>query len=211
MNVYGPVDLIQDSLKENQTLYNGKIWRNLYYNVMDHQFFLSKEFLTGSLSIKGKTFDNIQLKYDLYKDEILTSIDSGRILQLNKEMIDSFTLSFQNINYRFISMQEDSLKRDRSFFNVLYNGESSLLLKFSKKIDKLADEGKYDKFYQIQKIYFVKGKAFYQITGKNDLFKILPEDKTRIKDFMKKNKLRISGKDPESFIPLIRYYDAQIH
>src|ERR1035437_2536330 len=103
-----PVKSIQsDTLLDNQTLYNGKIWRNLYYLVMEDQFLFSKEYLPGILTIGGKTFNNVLLKYDIFKDEVLTPIDSGRILQLNKELIDSFSISFLNRKYQFIKMKED--------------------------------------------------------------------------------------------------------
>jgi hypothetical protein len=205
-----PVKKIQaDTLLDNQTLYNGKIWRNLYYLVTDDQFLFSKEYLPGILTIRGKTFNNVLLKYDIFNDEVLTPIDSGRIIQLNKELIDSFSLSFQNRNYHFIKMKEDSLKTSKSFFNVLYKGKSTLLLKFGKKIDKLSVEGKYDKFYQINKIYIVSGEKLNQVSGKGDVLKLFQEDKIQINDFMKKSKLRISEKEPESFIPVIRFHDRK--
>ncbi len=196
-----------DTLLDNQTLYNGRIWRNLYYLVMEDQFLFSKEYLPGILTIRDKTFDNVLLKYDIFKDELLTPIDSGRILQLNKELIDSFSISFQSKKYHFVKMKEDTLKSSKSFFNVLYKGKTELLLKFEKKIDKLAVEGKYDKFYQINRLYIVSSEKLYPVSRKGDLFKIFPEDKTRLKDFIKKNKLRISEKEPESFIPAIRFHD----
>ena len=195
-----------DSLLDNQTLYNGRIWRNLYYLVQDDQFLFSKEFLPAVLTIRGKTF-NVMLKYDIFNDEVLTPIDSGRILQLNKELIDSFSLSFQNRKYLFIKMTEDTLKASKSFFNVLYKGKTTLLLKNEKKIDKLAVDGKYDKFYQINRIFIVSAEKLYPVNGKVDLFKVMSEDKSQLIDFMKKNKIRISGKNPESFIPVIRFHD----
>lgn len=205
-----PVKSVQsDTLLDNQTLYNGKIWRNLYYLVMEDQFLFSKEYLPGILTINGKTFNNVQIKYDIFKDEILTPIDSGRILQLNKELIDSFSISFLDKKYQFIKMKEDSLKTYLSYFNVLYKGKTTLLLKFEKKIDKLSVEGKYDKFYQITRIFIVTGEKLYQVSGKGDLFRLFPEDKMQLKDFMKKSKLRISEKEPESFIPVIRFHDRK--
>ncbi|HZY25621.1 MAG TPA: hypothetical protein VFE71_07330 [Bacteroidales bacterium] len=203
-----PVVAIQpDTLWDNQTLYNGRIWRNLYYLVQDDPFLFSKEFLPGVLTIRSKTFNNVLLKYDILNDEVLTPIDSGRILELNKELIDSFSLSFQNRKYLFIKMTEDTLKAAESFFNVLYKGKTTLLLKHEKKIDKLAVDGKYDKFYQVNRIFIVSDEKLYQVNGKADLFKVMPEDKGQLKDFMKSNKIRISGKNPESFIPVIRFHD----
>ena len=199
---------LQDTVKEDQTLYNGKIWRNLYYLIKEDQFLFSKEFLPGSVWVRGKLFTNIPLKYDIYKDELITPFDEGKLLQLNKEMIDSFSLSFQNTKYRFIKVMEDSLKGTNSFFNILYKGKTSLLVKYSKKIDKMAVEGKYDEFYLIRKVYLDMGNGLLQVTGKKDLLKYLPENQAKVKEYMKTNKLRISEKTPGSFLPVIRFYDS---
>jgi hypothetical protein len=198
----------QDTTKENQVLYNGRIWRNLYYMVQGDQFLFSKEFLPGSLSISGKTFPNILLKYDIFSDEILTPIDSGKILQLNKELIDSFSVIFQNKKYRFTKIKEDSQKRFKSFVNVIYEGKTDLYVKYNKKIDRSSIEGKSDNFYQTSLIYFVKDKILYTIFNKRDLFTILKKDKSQMRDFIKKNKLRVSKKEPESFAQVIIYYDS---
>jgi hypothetical protein len=198
----------QDTSKENQVLYNGRIWRNVYYMVQGDQFLFSKEFLPGSLSISGKTFPNILLKYDIFSDEILTPIDSGKILQLNKELVDSFSVIFQDKKYRFTKIMEDSLKRFKSFVNVIYEGKSALYVKYNKKIDRSSIEGKSDSFYQTSLIYFVKDKIVYTLSNKSDLFAILHEYKSQIRDFIKKNKLRVSKKEPESFAQVIIYYDS---
>ena len=198
----------QDTVRENQILYNGRIWRNIFYMVEGDQFLFSREFLPGSLTISGKTFSNIYLKYDIFKDEVLTPADQGGIVQLNKEMVDSFSLFFQNKSYLFIRLQEDSLKRSSRYFNVLYKGKTVLYVSYRKKIDKLAVEGKYDKFYQLTRIYFVKDNIFSQIDNKGDLIRILVEYKGMIKKYIKNNGLDVSKKEPESFVPVIRYYDS---
>lgn len=204
-----PVKLTkQDTLQENQILYNGRIWRNLFFHIQGDQFLFSNEFLSGSLSISGKSFPNLLLKYDVFNDEILIPIDSGRILQLNKELVDSFYLVFQNKTYHFRKIQEDNLKRLQSFVNVLYEGKTSLYIKYSKRIDRSSNEGKYDSFYQMNRIIFVNDNVLYTITDKSDLLEVLKNDKVLIRDFMKKNKLKVSKKEPESFVPVLRYYDS---
>jgi hypothetical protein len=174
----------------------------------EDQFLFTNKFMTGSLTINGKTFTDIDLKYDIFKDEILTPVDPGGILQLNKELVDSFSVVFQNKKYRFTKIQEDSLKRLKSYVNIIYKGKTVLYVKYNKKIDRSAIEGKSDSFYQTSRIYFVKDNIAYTLTDKSDLFEVLKKDKAQIRDFMKKNKLRVSKKDPESFVPIIRYYDS---
>ncbi len=100
---------VNDTLKENQILYNGRVWRNRYYYVNEDQFFLSKEFLPGSVTISGKTFDNLELRYDIYSDQIMIPMYNGPILQLNKEMVDSFSINFMNEEWRFVNLKRDTL------------------------------------------------------------------------------------------------------
>lgn len=204
------MDAEQDTITDNQLLYNGKMWRNQYYLVKEDQFLYSKEFLPGSISMRGRSFSGVFLKYDLYKDEILTPTQDG-ILQINKEMIDSFSLSFQNRKFDFIKLQEDSLKKSSTFYNVVYKGKTALLIRYYKKIDKLAVEGKYDQFYQVSRVFLFKGNKLLQVTGKKDLLNSMGEDKAVIKEFMKANKIRVSEKDPASFIPVVKYYDSLNH
>jgi len=198
----------QDTLKENQILYNGKLWRNRYYRIREDQFLFSKEFLSGNLSINGRLFRNLNIRYDIYNDEIMIPKNEGTILQLNKEMVDSFTLNFDNKTYKFTQIREDSVRGFNGYVNVLYKGKNALYVKFKKEIELLAVERKFDMFYQIHRIYFVKDSIVYQVTGKGDLLKILNENKVQIRNYIKKNKLQISKKRPESFIPVIDYYDS---
>ncbi len=204
-----PVDLSKrDTLRENQILYNGKMWRNPYTMMKGDQFLFSQEYLYGSLTINGNFYKNILLNYDIYNDEILTPKNKGSIVQLNKEMVDSFTLVFGGETYRFVNTQEDSLPVIKGFVNVLYRGKSALYVKYKKEIESLAVDDKYDLFYQTYRIYFLNEGKVHQISNKSDLLKILKTDKIRIKEFMKKNRLRVSKKEAESFIPVIRYYDS---
>jgi hypothetical protein len=167
--------------------------------------------LYGSLTINGKSFSDILIKYDIYKDEIITPTNDGSVLQLNKEMVDSFILDFENKTYRFLNSEGDSISSIKGYVNVLYKGKSSLYVKYKNEIDLLAVDGKYDQFFQSHRIYFLKDGVDHQISRKNDLLKLLEENKTQVKDFMKKNKLHVSKKSPESFIPVLQYYDSIRH
>ena len=197
-----------DTLRENQALYIGKMWWNKYTNVKGDQFLFSRDFLPGSLTINGDIYRNILINYDIYNDEILIPKNNSSIVQLNKEMVDSFSVNNAGITYRFVNARMDSMSDIKGFVNELYKGKSILYVKYKKEIEELAVDDKYDLFYRTYRIYFLKDGQIYQITSKSDLLKVLKEDKTKIKDFMTKNRLKVSRKEPASFIPVIRYYDS---
>ena len=89
----------QDTVDENQMLYNGRTWRNLFPLIKENQFLFSKEFLKGSVTMRGKTFSDVMIKYDIFTDEIITPFAPAGMIQVNKQMVDSFSLIFQNKNY----------------------------------------------------------------------------------------------------------------
>jgi hypothetical protein len=198
----------QDTLKDNQLLYNGIYWRNKYYKVKEDQFLFSKDFLKGSVAINGKVFKDLDLRYDIYNDQIMTPTSFGMIIQLNKELTDSFTINFDNKIYRFTKVESDSVRGFNGFVNVLYKGKVALYVKYRKEIDLLAVDKKYDEFYQVHRIFFVKDDVVYPISRKGDLLKLMNENKEQIKSAIKKFKVKITKKEPESFIPVVRYYDS---
>lgn len=124
----------QDTLKERQILYNGIVWENKYHRIKEDQFLFSNFFLPGTISINGRTFKNLRIRYDIFSDEITIPINLEEIVQLNKEMVDSFTLSFEDKIYRFTNILNDTLKSFTGYIKLLYKGSSAFYVKYKKSI-----------------------------------------------------------------------------
>ena len=199
----------QDTLRKNQDLYNGRVWTNKQRRINGDQFLFANYFLPGTVSSNGKTYKNLTIRYDIFSDEISIPVNREEILQLNKEMVDSFTVSFENQAFKFIQIRDtlSSVEGFKGYVNVLYHQKTSLFIKHIKLITpEISDKSDGD-FLQTKRIFLVKDGIVSLIASVNDLYKALNTDKTQVKDFLKKNKLKISRDKPESFIPLLKYYD----
>ncbi len=211
LEVYGsrtfPEELpLPDSI-EKQILYNGRAWRNLYTKIKGDPFLFSTDFLSGTVTIGKKTFEQLKLKYDIFNDELLIISDRGLILQLNHEMIDFFSLSWLEKEYRFRRIEPDSLNTLSGFVNVLYDGTTPLYVKYKKEILLLAVENKYDMFNQVQRVYISKDGKYNLISSRRDFLNQLKDRKQQVKSYIRSNNLRIKKKDPLSFKPVLEYYD----
>lgn len=195
----------QDTLKENQMLYNGRLWRDLYSRIDGDQFLFSSDFIPGSVAMEGRVFTGVPLAYDIFKDQLITQTRHGLALQLNKEMVDSFSLSYNGKDYYF--ERADSTSEYSGYVNVLYKGRSSFMVKYKKNIDLLAVDKKYDQFYQVQRMYLVRDNSVDQFSGKLEFMKLLGDHKKQVRTYMKKNRITAAKSNPESFVPLIEYYD----
>lgn len=199
--------LQQDTLLENQILFNGRMWINQYFKVMEDQFLFSKDFLPGSVTINGRTFDDLEIRYDIYNDEIIIPTNHGLLIQLNKEMIDSFNITFENKSYHFTNIRTDSVKGFNGYLNVLYQGETTLYVKHKKEIAFLAVERKFDVFYKTQRMYIVRDNTIIPLSRRRELYKLLDDYKAQVRSYVKQNRLFVSVKDPESIVNVIKYYD----
>lgn len=197
----------QDTI-DKQVLYNGRVWRVLYKNVKGFEFLFTKEFMQGTVTIDGRTYHNLSLKYDIYNDEILTTTDHSIILQLNKAMVQKFTLNFENKVFNFQNIKADSANNISGYVNVLHEGKTMFFIKNKKDILLLADDNKYDIFSETSKTYLMKDGKIHPLNNRKDLLTILADKQFEIKTYIKKNKIQVSKKAPESFVPVLKYYDT---
>jgi hypothetical protein len=201
----------EDSLQKLQLLYRGVIWTNKYRRYSGDQFFLNPMFLPGSVSINGHTYKNLRLKYDIYSDEILTPLNMEEIIQLNKEMIDSFSLTFEKRIYRFINIPIDSASGLSGYCNLLYKGKSALYVKYVKEASTSVTAETDGEFNQSLRIFVESGEVIWPVKNSKDLSGIFKEDMEEVKNYISEKRLKVSKNDPDSFIPVIKYYDSINH
>jgi hypothetical protein len=203
------VYLTSDSIGR-QILYNGRVWRNLYTDTDDHQFFINSDFIWGSVTIDGYTFDSVSLRFDIYSDELLILKDDGTVVQLNREMIDSFSLIFIDREYSFKNFENDAQGQLTGYCNVLYNGSIKMYVKYMKEILSTSITRGPPKFNQINKIFVIKDGRVYRTDSRKDLLDLFTDedDKILLKKYIRNNQIRISRSNPESFRQVIEYYEA---
>jgi hypothetical protein len=204
---HNPISVV-DTLKERQILYNGILWANKYHKFEGDQYLFSDIFLPGSLSFNNHQFRNLEIRYDILSDEIMIPRDRDVIVQLNKEMVDSFTLVFEKKVYRFLNFRNDSLLGSGGYFNVLYKGRSALYVKYNKSITTVITDKSDGYFNQIVHLFLVMDGKDYKINRLKDIMNLVPGANEQIRKFIRSKKLKVTIKNPESFVPVIRYYDS---
>ena len=200
--------VIQNYNSDKQLLLNGRIWRNPYSKAIGNQFFLSDSFLKGSVFFNGRRFDNLDLLYDIKSDELLLKTESHPVIIMNKEMVDSFILVFNNRDYHIINFGNESSGVLRGYVNIIYDGPSTLYVKYRKNFQPLAVDGRYDLFYFENSAYLKKGNEIMPVAGKKKLLTLLEYKKKDIRHYIRSNSVKLRQKDPETYIPLLQYYDS---
>lgn len=112
-------DLVENAYGLDQNLVNGIQYSNRYMRSQGHPYFLEDRFKNGSVSIDGKIYQNVQLKYDLLLQRVEIKHKkylSGiyRYVTVSDRM-EAFSLG--EYEFRKLKIQEDT-ERYYQFINT---------------------------------------------------------------------------------------------
>jgi hypothetical protein len=204
------VSLYYQYTDRQSRLYNGVEFLGYSPRIEGHAFFLTNDWVTGSLVYDGMEYRDVPLMYDIFKDGlILRHFNSYFRVGLVREKIKEFDLG----NHHFIRLEIDSLAKSAvstGFYEVLYNGSVTVLARRIKTISETITYQLEQKFVQ-QDMYFIyKDSTYYAVKGNNDLLSVLKEKRNELKNYLRKNRYRYR-KDPENtIIKAAAYYDSSI-
>lgn len=196
---------VQDTMIINQILYNGKVWIGLYYGVYGTEFFIDNEWKKGDITMNGRVFTGLEIKYDTYNDNLLVNYLGKRVIVLNSEMIEGFSVYTTGGVTRFTNMS--GIHGMSGYYELLYDGGIKLYKKYRKRRAQFAVEARYDEFQPVNTLWIVKDNELHLITNRRNLFSLLGGNDKNFKKELKKSSKRIDVDSPASVKSLLEVYD----
>jgi hypothetical protein len=198
----------QDTVYIRQLLYNGRVWENRYQKILSHEFFMTRNPVSGSVTINDSTFHGLLLRYDLYNDELLMLDSPDTYLQLNKEAVSGFVLEIDGIRYLFENFDIKKTGSLKGYGQVIWHGDSWLVKKHVKEIKNRAVDNIYDSFIESRSTWLVTTEGSWQLSGSPDLYRALSDRAAEVKHFVRDSNIRFRVKEPESVVPILKFYDS---
>jgi hypothetical protein len=187
-------------------LYNGK--KYTYFlppGTGGTQFLFSSDYFVGDVTIKGKTFEGITLNYDIYNQQLLLQFadetGSFNIIEISKAWLESFRLGTKEFKY----LSFDNIPR---IYQVLGNGPLYFLYYWRKDLKLDASYGStYFTFTpSVKNQYVLMGDKLLAFKNKKSLILLFdPGLKPDIKNYMRRNKIKLRKASDQTMIELINY------
>jgi hypothetical protein len=150
-------------------------------------YFLEAGAREGTLLYDHVFYDSVHLLYDELQDELVFVDESHRVMLLN-EKIERFSL----LGHPFINLAE------QGFFELLYEGNSTLLKREEKKVRKVNSFSAEDRVIDTRPVYYIrKEDHLVRIDGKETFVKLWGNYEKEISAFIKHNKIKFK-KDLDS-------------
>ncbi|MCD0468251.1 hypothetical protein [Flavobacterium sp. JAS] len=191
---------------------NGKIHIDHYNLKNDHNYYLNKNFVTGTIYYDNQLYENVPIKYDIYKDQLVKSFGNTNSLAIDliSEKTDYFLIggkTFVNIDNKYKYPKDAT-----GFFEEKYLGKNfSLYIKHFKTSKEVVTESAvYTEFEEHSNSELLFESKFRTINTQKEISSIFPQLKSEIKDYYRKNKF-LEETNPDQFkADLIKFIDNNL-
>jgi len=160
----------------NQYLVNGAQYYNRYFQIKGHPYFLNSDFVSGSVVINGQRFSNVQVRYDVYSQQLEleyeTFSEASNSLVAVKELVDGFMYG----DHRFMKLDLDG---EQKFYQVIGTEQFSCNLHWNKNT-----------YTDIHLEIFSEAECSYLIQLKGDILEV-KNRKTFVRCFPKSKQKEI--------------------
>jgi len=190
-------------------LINGKVYQPIHHLAKGHPYFLNANLKKGTLYIKGTTYKDLDINYNIETDEIIlrTQFKNGLItyILLNSSFIDSLSIE----NHFFINSSVITSSNPIGFLERLYKGKYSAYLKHNKSfVDTQSLEIQFGEYIDSKEIiYITDGKTFTKINSKNAIINYFPTHKKEIKKYMRGKSILFNSITSNQLYNLFSYCD----
>ncbi len=191
------------------TLYNGIKYTYFFPSgTGSHQYLNSTEFITGSVILKGKIYDDVLLNYDIYNQLLLLKYadETGvlNIIQVSTAWLGGFHLGNMQFTYC-------DYGKGRRFYQVLGTGPVKILNYWRKDLNlKLAyGTSEYTFSPPLRESFILKDGSIKTYRNNRNLLKIFdPGMRPDIKDYLRKNRIKVKKASDKEMTNLINYINT---
>jgi len=202
---------------ENIGIYEGVAYKKNYRTINEyHEYYISTKFLTGDIVYDRQVYYDIDMKYNIYDDELIVKlpVQSGHsIIKLISEKVEWFSLN----NHEFIRLSKKNnahfFEKISGFFEISFQNTLLTLYKKNKKTRKKQLDIKltYSEFKDKNEYFLYYNKEYYKIRSKKDLVQLFPNQKKSINTFYSINKVSLNSNSDIFMNKLIKHLSSLIN
>lgn len=193
---------------EEASIYKGVHHIGYPVSIEGNAYFQSADWQTGSVLYDHILYENIEMRYDLYKDQlIVTPQEQGRMfISLFSPRVTKF--SFSGFNFIRIGNSDEKTSPAPGFYLQLASGKLTMLAKKSKVISERIEGRTFlQKFDETVKYYLLKDSVYYPIKNKKDMLAAVKDKKKEVQQFLSKNKLNYRKGREKTLVAVAEFYN----
>ncbi|HTK20544.1 MAG TPA: hypothetical protein VL442_13550 [Mucilaginibacter sp.] len=214
VNLQQTISHFYKAIGEESRLYNGHEYPPYDPQIKNSALYPydAKTWAPGDINYDDVLYRNVPMMYDVYKDAVI-------VLLYNKfsmySLLSDRVHNFSFLNRRFIRLNADQIRDNQlglstGFYEQLYAGKKiEVLAKRSKTIQTTSNTTAAPEtyFYEKNEYYLKKGDAYYKVSSKGSVLKILKDKKSELQKYIKQNDINYGDNPEDAMAKIASYYD----
>jgi hypothetical protein len=177
------------SIGEGAAIYNGPEYEGNDLTIAGNPFFLSKNFVYGSVIYMGFRYDSIVMAYDCFRDELILAypmVNEFFAIVPVKSRIDAFQIHA----HEFVQIRDENKYpgiEETGFFDVVYNGEHRILARREKRAASYVTGNYLQRFEPDDYYYIRKDGIYHKVQGRRGLLNLFKDHKRELRRFIRQS------------------------
>jgi hypothetical protein len=170
-----------------------------------NQYLLSPQYMNGSITMKGKCYQDLPLNYDIVNQELLLQYqeEAGGIyvIEVSKAWITNFSMG--SMNFEFLSLEQEP-----KYYQVLGEGPVKILYYWQKKLDLDVAIGSSDFAFNraVRESYVYMDGQLKPFRSKRSLIGLFNLGRRQeIKSYLRKNKINVKKASDKAIAEMITF------
>lgn len=201
-----PVKVLDQVYGLDQTLYNGKKYEYIApLGTGGHPFLRSILFYPGSVTLKGISYHDIKLNYDIFNQQLLLQYADNtspwNVIEVSTAWLTNFSLGSMNFERR-------NLEQQPRFYQVLGEGNVQILYFWRKNLNLNDAIGSSNFIFSpaVRDSYILTDGQLKPFSTKRSLVRLFaPGMRPEIKKYMRKNKVKIKKASDQVMAEMITF------
>lgn len=181
-------------------IFNGSEYAE-YHAERDEHPYLYDDWNYGNVVYDNVNYEGVPLFYDLSSDELITSYEHGKKIQLLRQFVTSFTIEGRTFQHISNPLMPDG------FYELLYDGSMKFYIHRQKVRGIKINGNDADAIFEERfRYYIMKDGKYHSVKTKGSVLTHLGDKKTEVKKHLRESKISFANR--EKAIPaMIAFYE----
>ena len=202
-------NVVRNYLTEVQgyaALYSGKMETPYEKRSVEHPYFETDMFVSGTLCYNHVVYKDVLMRFDLFRNEMAVTAPNRGIFP-NVLTNEKFEYAILNGSTIVLSVSEAD-SRDK-FMVILQNGVYPVVRKYKMGRTNLSSFMEAYKSKNQYEIYI--NDVPYPVKNKNSILKLFPDKRKELNEYAKQHKLNFRNQLEQSILALVNHYEDLTH
>jgi hypothetical protein len=193
-------ELVNWAYGQDQELVNGLQYYNRHPRSLGHPYLLEGWVHQGSVRIRGKFYNNIWLKYDIYAQQLEVEYQTINGADNQVILVSDRVNDFYIGSYYFKKLKLEEELEDEQFYQIIGGGRLVWYVRWEKKLVPISGNSRFiEEFTSPKRHYLLElDGSVHPFSNKKSFVDLFPESVQKdIKKLIKSNQLQIRSASTE--------------